>query len=151
MLSRAYAGRIARGRTRCSKPDRPPQPRDWSRDIHDRQESIRGAYLRHAEALAQGDADDRQLARDIRRFVADMPVPLTRRQAMAVELRRVLEQQPGRQAPFSSPAAEGLHGASPKRAADAPRQELDAPKPRRRRDRLETVAIPLMGAMPTFE
>jgi type IV secretion system T-DNA border endonuclease VirD2 len=83
------------------------------RDIQARQESIRWGYLGHAEMLARGDAADRQLARDIQPFVADMPVPLTRRQAMAVELRRVLEQHPGRQAPFPSPTAEGLHRASP--------------------------------------
>jgi type IV secretion system T-DNA border endonuclease VirD2 len=73
-----------------------PQPRAWSRDIQARQDSIRRSYLAHAEALGQGDAADRQLARDIRRFVADMPVPLTRRQAMAVELRHVLERHPDR-------------------------------------------------------
>lgn len=74
-----------------------PQPRAWSRDIQARQEAIRRAYLGHAEALAQGDAADRQLASDTRRFVADMPVPLTRRHAMAVELRRVLDQQTDKQ------------------------------------------------------
>lgn len=75
---------------------KPPQPRDWSRDIQARQEAIRRAYLTHADALGRGDGADRQLAHDIRRFVADMPVPLTRRQALATELRHVLEQHPGR-------------------------------------------------------
>ncbi|MBO0767022.1 MAG: relaxase/mobilization nuclease domain-containing protein [Hyphomicrobiaceae bacterium] len=81
-----------------------PQPRDWSRDIQARQESIRRAYLAQADALAAGDAADRQLARDIRRFVSDMPVPLTRRQALAVELRHVLEQRHGREAPSHTTA-----------------------------------------------
>ena len=56
--------------------------------------------------MAAGDAADQKLARDIRRFVADMPVPLTRRQALAVELRQVLEQRSGREAPASPPAAQ---------------------------------------------
>ena len=82
-----------------------PQPlRDWSRDIQARQDSIRQAYLAHADVLGQGEASERQLARDIRRFVADMPVPLTRRQAMAVELRQVLNKHSGRVAPPAEPA-----------------------------------------------
>jgi type IV secretion system T-DNA border endonuclease VirD2 len=105
----------------------PPQPRDWSRDIQTRQEAIRRAYLGHADELAQGNAADRQLARDIRRFVAELPVPLTRRQALAVELRRVLEQHPGRSAPDPSPAgpsgSEGLHRASLNREQGPKRDE----------------------------
>ena len=119
------------GAEREARRPTPAQPRDWSRDIQARQESIRRAYLVHADELARGDPADRQLARDIRRFVADMPVPLTRRQAMAVELRGVLDRRQGRQAPSPSPDAEGLHRASPTRAADAPRQESDTPKPKR--------------------
>jgi len=72
----------------------PGAPHHWSRAIQSRQDSVRRAYLAHAEELAKGDAADRQLARDISRFVADMPVPLTRRQSMAVELRRVLNSEP---------------------------------------------------------
>lgn len=75
---------------------KPPQPRDWSRDIQARQDSIRRAYLGHADELVDGDRADRQLARDIQRFVAEMPIPLTRRQAMAVELRHLLEQRADR-------------------------------------------------------
>ena len=74
------------------------QPRHWSQDIQERQEAIRRAYLTHADELSKGDASERQLARDIRRFVADMPVPLTRQQALGVALRQVLEQHPGRPA-----------------------------------------------------
>lgn len=76
---------------RAAKAPTPPQPRDWQKDIQARQESIRKAYLEHASELTQGDVADRRLARDIQRFVADMPVPLTRRQILAVELRHVLE------------------------------------------------------------
>jgi type IV secretion system T-DNA border endonuclease VirD2 len=92
---------------RDARAPKPPQPREWSRDIQARQESIRRAYLGHADTLDKGDAADRRLASDIRRFVADMPVPLTRRQALAVELRHVLEQHPGRGVPTPSPAPPG--------------------------------------------
>lgn len=97
---------------------------DWSRDIQARQASIRRAYLGHAEALARGSADDRRLAADIRRFVADMPVPLTRRQALVVELRRVLEHHPGRGAPAATPP-----GPSPQVAVPVPRPETPEPAP----------------------
>jgi hypothetical protein len=74
----------------------PPAERpEWYRTISARQAKIRDAYLAHAAELATGDADDRRLARDVVRFVAVMPVALTRRQALAVELRRVLEQENG--------------------------------------------------------
>ena len=85
-LERREANADAR-RTKLAKPAK------WSSAIQARQESIRRSYLGHAAELAKGDSDDRQLARDIQRFVADMPVPLTRRQIIAVELRRVLEQK----------------------------------------------------------
>jgi type IV secretory pathway VirD2 relaxase len=111
----------------------PAQPRDWSRDIQSRQESIRRAYLRHAEALERGDTADRQLARDIRRFVADMPVPLTRRQALSVELRYVLDQRQGKA--VTSPAApdpEKLPRVCPRHGLDPTQQPgSTSPKPRR--------------------
>jgi type IV secretion system T-DNA border endonuclease VirD2 len=100
----------------------PPKPHDWSRDIQARQENIRRAYLGHADELIKGDAFDRQLASDIRCFVADMPVPLTRRQAMTVELRRVLEQQPGRETPPLAPVTTS-------RLEEIPRQEIPTPLP----------------------
>ena len=103
-----------------------PQPRDWSRDIQFRQESIRRAYLGHADELAQGDDADRQLARDIRRFVADMPVPLTRRQAMAVELRRGLEQKSGRVAPAPAQPESPSHSLH---RANRHRSEQEPPTP----------------------
>lgn len=112
---------------REARAPKPPQPRDWSRDIQVRQDSIRRAYLGHAEQLDKGDTADRQLARDIKRFVADMPVALTRHQAMAVELRRVLDQHPGRGSPVIAPDTApgtdtGLHRASPPPAPE-PRQD----------------------------
>ena len=106
---------------------KPAQPRDWSRDIQARQDSIRRAYLGHADTLEHGDAADRRLARDIRRFVADMPVPLTRREALAVELRAVLDRRQGRVSPSPAPAPspsrpEGLHRASPSLGPEPPRR-----------------------------
>jgi hypothetical protein len=70
--------------------------------------------------LAKGEAADRRLASDIRRFVADMPVPLTRRQALAVELRRVLEQR-NAPVPASPPAApDGVADPRPERRPPLP-------------------------------
>lgn len=93
----------------------PPADRpEWNRTISARQAKIRDAYLAHAAELAQGDADDLRLARDVERFVAEMPVALTRRQALAVELRRVLERENGaggRQADGPAKGAEVLHRA----------------------------------------
>ncbi len=93
----------------------PPAERpEWNRTISARQPKIRDAYLAHAVELATGDADDRRLARDVERFVAEMPVALTRRQALAVELRRVLERQHGAAGTKVDGPAKGeevLHGA----------------------------------------
>ena len=66
----------------------PREPQAWERAIQQRQASIRAAYLTHAEILDAGDETDRRLASDVRAFVAGMPVPLNRRQALAAELRR---------------------------------------------------------------
>lgn len=120
---------------RDAKAPTPPQPRDWSRDIQARQDSIKRAYLGHADELSKGDASDRRLANDIKRFVAEMPVPLTRRQALTVELRQVLDQHPGRDAP--TPASrperseEALHRAKPSSAPDLNRGAFPSPKPKR--------------------
>jgi type IV secretion system T-DNA border endonuclease VirD2 len=114
---------------RSARAPTPPQPRDWSRDIQARQESIRRAYLAHAEELAKGEAADRRLASDIRRFVADMPVPLTRRQALAVELRRVLEQHPGRGGPTAASTALAEDFQNLRRESPALRQEPQEPRP----------------------
>ena len=66
----------------------PREPQGWEKAIQARQASIRAAYLTHAEVLDAGDESDRRLAADVRAFVAGMPVPLNRRQALAMELRR---------------------------------------------------------------
>lgn len=111
----------------------PPKPREWSRNIQARQDAIRRAYLGHAEMLGRGDAAERQLAGDIRRFVADMPVALTRRQAMAVELRQVLERQAGRGTLSQVPRDDGQEAVQRRLPSDgrpAPHQDE---VPRRRR------------------
>ena len=101
----------------------PPQSQAWNRDILTRQNSIRTAYLRHAADLAEGDVDDRRLATDIRRFVENMPVPLTRRQVLTVELRHVLERH------------HQTVTASPQLPLPAPPQEPSPPRKSRPRTR----------------
>ena len=67
---------------------------DWETEIQRRQDGIQQAYLDHASLLAaSGDPSDKRLARDIERFVANLPVALTRRQALAVGLRTVTDQR----------------------------------------------------------
>ena len=80
--------------TKVARRSKPPEAQKSQQHIQRRQESIRDAYLEHAAALASGDPEDKRLARDIQRFVAELPVPLTRRQRLAVELRHVLERRP---------------------------------------------------------
>lgn len=109
------------------------QPRDWSRDIQNRQDSIRRAYLGHAEELTGGDAADQRLARDIRNFVADMPVPLTRRQALATELRQVLEQHTSRGAPAPAPAVPSTGDQLRREAGRVPEPPSGPALPRLRR------------------
>ena len=72
-----------------------PRPaRGWEAEIGQRQRAIRKAYLERAELLSEGsDPADRQLARDIKRFVAEMPVAVTRRQALAAELRDITDER----------------------------------------------------------
>ncbi|HYD70757.1 relaxase/mobilization nuclease domain-containing protein [Azospirillum sp.] len=124
---------IRRAAEADARTDAPPPP-GWSRALQARQEAIRSAYLGHAEQLERGDAADRQLARDIRRFVADMPVPLPRRQALAAALRHARHGEPGRDAPLPGPSAPepapGLHRASPFPAPE--RREPAPPRPRGR-------------------
>lgn len=73
--------------------------RDWSQAIELRQLSVRQSYLGHAKQLAKGDAADRLLARDIKRFVDEMPVSLARRQAVGRELQPLREQRSARVEP----------------------------------------------------
>lgn len=131
-LQRGSEPRARRAERREAEGDaratRSPQPREWSRDIQARQDSIRRAYLNHAGELARGGVDDRRLAKDIRQFVADMPVTLTRRQALAIELRRVLDQRSGRSTTLSAgrPAqsVENLEQARPAPATGVRLDEL---------------------------
>jgi len=77
----------------AAKPKSRPAYR-WETEIQRRQEGIQQAYLDHASLLeASGDPSDKRLARDIERFVANLPVAVTRRQALAMELRTVTEQR----------------------------------------------------------
>ena len=91
---RGLEPRIAR-RSRDETITSPDKPSKWELGIQARQEAIRAAYLTQAEELEQGAADDVHLARDIRSFVASMPVPLTRQRMLASEkkLTRALDTQ----------------------------------------------------------
>jgi type IV secretory pathway VirD2 relaxase len=114
----------------------PPAERpEWNRTISARQAKICNAYLAHAAELATGNANDRRLARDVERFVAEMPVTLTRRQALAVELRRVLERENGAAGTKMDGSAKGeevLHGAR-LREPERPRLDLPPDEPKRGR------------------
>jgi hypothetical protein len=103
------------------------EPQGWERAIQQRQASIRAAYLTHAEILDTGDEADRRLAADVRAFVAGMPVPLNRRQALAAELRR------GRDAPASALLRPPEPEASTPGQAKPPPAAPEPEPPRRRR------------------
>jgi len=77
---------------------RASQPKDpqWQAHIEARQANIKNAYLTHAAELSEGDAADRQLGRDIVRFVDKLPVARERREAMADELKKVTKEHSGR-------------------------------------------------------
>jgi hypothetical protein len=77
--------------------------------------------LSYADQLDRGDADDRRLARDLRKVVAQMPVPLPRRKEMEVHMRRVRDQKHGLSHPTSSSPQE------PHRERDAPVYGQDTP------------------------
>ncbi len=95
-----------------------PRPRPaygWEAEIGRRQATIQRAYLDHASTLSvSDDAGDRRLAKDIERFVGNLPVAATRRQALATELRGVsaerhIEEQARRTeppAPLNEPSLE---------------------------------------------
>ncbi|GAC1429144.1 MAG: hypothetical protein NVSMB6_28670 [Burkholderiaceae bacterium] len=76
-----------------------PPPGQWSRTLQQRQQAIRQAYLFHADVLSKGNDYDRELSRDVQRFVAEMPAQLMRREVMAIRLRYALAQQSDRRAP----------------------------------------------------
>jgi type IV secretion system T-DNA border endonuclease VirD2 len=82
----------------------------------------------------RGNAADRQLARDIRRFVADMPVALTRRQMMVVELRHVPAQTPGLAMPQTALPSNGSNTnlpALPQKEQALPLSDPSLPRGRR--------------------
>jgi len=105
-------GRVADATTRAlrlaMKDTTAPKPRPaykWETEIQRRQEGIQQAYLEHAAVLVSSDDPaDKTLAKDIKRFVAELPVALTRRQTLAAELRTVTEQRHGvEQSPRTEP------------------------------------------------
>lgn len=119
--TRDEAARIAR----APQPDYRPQDDQALR----RQQAIRNAYEEAARALeGSGRPEDRTLAAEVRTFVADMPLPLSRRLALAVEIgqrdRRAIGQGSG---PDRDRAGE-----KPARAVD-PRKPPAGQGPRRRR------------------
>lgn len=108
---------------REAMPDKVHKDPRWERTVQHRQQNIRDAYLAHAGVLDDGDKEDQRLAKDIRSFVAGMPVPLNRRQAITTELRH----------------ARDLHqGIMPSQPAEKPADLAIQPGPARER----TVAQP---------
>lgn len=81
------------------QPDNSRKDAGWERTVQHRQQNVRDAYLAHAVVLDEGGKDDQRLAQDVRAFVAGMPVPLNRRQAMAPVLRHAHDLQHGKTAP----------------------------------------------------
>lgn len=75
------------------RPEKDRKDATWERAVQHRQQGIRDAYLSHAATLAEGNKEDQRLARDVRAFVAGMPVSLNRRQVMTTTLRAIREQQ----------------------------------------------------------
>ncbi|WP_369062156.1 relaxase/mobilization nuclease domain-containing protein [Caulobacter sp. 73W] len=71
---------IARGRSAADRP--------WEDHIRSQQQNIRDRYMVIADGLDRlGGEGDRTLAGQVRRFVAQMPPPLTRRERLAEEAR----------------------------------------------------------------
>lgn len=116
--------------TRVAERPAPPEVQKSHRHIQDRQETIRAVYLEHAASLANGDPEDRRLARDIQRFVSELPVPLTRRQRLTTELRHVLERRPTAMPVPLNAGTSSEH--SPKRRVDVVERKADEPKIRSR-------------------
>lgn len=88
---------------RGAKAAEPPKISAGDQAIQRRQQSIRLAYLAHADTLDGGSNEDRRLAKDVRAFVAGMPVPLNRRQIMVTELQAVRHPETLPKEPNSSP------------------------------------------------
>jgi type IV secretion system T-DNA border endonuclease VirD2 len=76
---------------------------EWEIGIQARQEVIRTAYLARAEELERGTGDEFRLARGIRDFVANMPVPLTRQQVLASDRELARDRAASSQPPGPAP------------------------------------------------
>ena len=73
--------------------------RPWEGRILKRQQAIRTAYGEAARALAgSGDAEDRRLAEQVRRFVDSLPEPSTRRNELVRAMRALSGDERGREA-----------------------------------------------------
>lgn len=92
--------------SRDANPKRPHKDAAWEGKIQQRQQRVQDSYLAHAATLDDGDKADQRLARDLRSFVAGMPVPLNRRQAMSISLRQLKQQTEAAAAPTPAPAVE---------------------------------------------
>jgi type IV secretory pathway VirD2 relaxase len=88
---------------RETRAERKPEAKPWEERIERRRENVLAAYAAHAAELDGGTDADRQLARDIRRFVDDMPVARTRRQDLRAELEAVLAQRRAAEAAREAP------------------------------------------------
>jgi hypothetical protein len=88
---------------RETRAERKPETKPWEERIERRRENVLAAYAAHAAELDGGTDADRQLARDIRRFVDDMPVARTRRQDLRAELEAVLAQRRAAEAAREAP------------------------------------------------
>ena len=114
-----------------------PRPaHGWEAEIGQRQRAIQQAYLERAELLSEGnDPADRQLARDIKRFVAEMPVASTRRQALAAELRDIIAKRHSMetQRRVSVPLSSESLGKAPSAGTERPEVGSEVGRPTRRR------------------
>ncbi len=108
----------------------------WEAKIGQRQRAIQQAYLDRAELLSGGNNPvDRQLAKDIIRFVAEMPVATTRRQALAAELREITNKRHIEEQQNRTPVLPSIKSAAEISSATADRAEIEgvARQPTRRR------------------
>lgn len=75
-----------------------PKVRPWELKIRERQEKVRGAWLHTAAVLDKHPSDDaKQLAKQIRAFVKDMPLLQTERQQIHAQVAKGLGRGVGKQ------------------------------------------------------
>ncbi len=114
-----------------------PRPAyNWEAEIGQRQRAIQQAYLDRAELLSEGnDPADRQLAKDIKRFVAEMPIAVTRRQALAIELRGVTDERHKKEQERRAPASQPSEMVARMRSVEIDKVEIEdvTKRPTRRR------------------